>query len=177
MNLLKSNQTSFLQKLKQNTKEIENYIEKLYNEEYIENFENILLKKDTDFMTLIRENVKITLEDNYSNELLEDELLIRIIKEKETNLYTNQYLIDKEKLNESLLKINKDYYQKFTFLKHCKYQSNNPIHCCNENNNFIIVQNLDNSNEDKIDSIICTNCLKSYKSTFIKLYCDFCQIN
>ena len=61
MNLLKSKQTSFLQKLKQNTKEIENYIEKLYNEEYIENFENILLKKDTDFMTLIRENVKITL--------------------------------------------------------------------------------------------------------------------
>ena len=176
MNQLKSNHTSFLQKLKQNPKEIENDIEKLYNEEYVENFENILLKKDIDFMKLISENVKITLEDKYSNESLENEIIIGILKEKETNLYTNQYLIDKEKLNESLLKLNKDY-QKFTFLKHCKYQSNNPIHCCNENNNFTIIQNSDNSKENKIDSIICTNCLKSYKSTFIKLYCDFCQIN
>ena len=173
-NFGKQNQTSFLQKIEENSKEIEEEIEKIYEEEYNENFEYILLKKDSDFMKLIRENVKITLVDKYKSECLENELLLKILKEKEKNLYSNNYLIDKEKINESLLKINKEENnQKFSFLKHCKYQSNNPIHYCNESNNFMTIIN----SEKKIDLIICLNCLKSYKSSFIKLYCDFCQIN
>ena len=98
-NFGKQNQTSFLQKIEENSKEIEEEIEKIYEEEYNENFEYILLKKDSDFMKLIRENVKITLVDKYKSECLENELLLKILKEKEKNLYSNNYLIDKEKIN------------------------------------------------------------------------------
>ena len=166
----------FLLKLN-NTNEIEEEINKIYIDEYNENFEEILLKKDSDFMRYIRESVKISLEEKYPIEAFDNEIFQKIIKTTEKNIYLRNYLIDKENLINTLKVKNKGYIengQLFFSLKHCKFQNDIPIHDCNENNNFIKV-NEPNSN--KIDSLICTNCLKCYKINFIKLYCDFCQIN
>ena len=52
-----------------NIEDLEEKIKKIYIEEYNENFENILLKKEADFLLNISENVKITLEEKYSKEI------------------------------------------------------------------------------------------------------------
>ena len=83
----------FLLKLN-NTNEIEEEINKIYIDEYNENFEEILLKKDSDFMRYIRESVKISLEEKYPIEAFDNEIFQKIIKTTEKNIYLRNYLIE-----------------------------------------------------------------------------------
>ena len=166
----------FIKKLN-NIKELEDEISQIFNDEYNENFEEILLKKDSDFMRYISDSVKIILDEKYPNDAFENEIFQKIFKSTERNLYIKNYLIDKENLINTLKIKNKQYIENgqiFSSLKHCRLQSVTPIHNCNENNNFIKVSE---PNSNKIYSLICSNCLKCYKIDFIKLYCDFCQVN
>ena len=163
----------------ENLEEIEEKIKKIYIEEYNENFEDILLKKDGEFLLNISENVKIFLEDKYSKEIYKIPNFINKLKSIERNLYYNMYLIDKEKIINNLKNKNIEYIkngEKFFYLKHCKYQNDIPLHNCNKNNNFILIPNEDKNSKEKIYALTCTNCLRSYKINFIKLYCNFCQI-
>ena len=52
----------FIKKLN-NIKELEDEISQIFNDEYNENFEEILLKKDSDFMRYISDSVKIILDE------------------------------------------------------------------------------------------------------------------
>ena len=178
MNNSISNNEKPLMKKSENYAEIEKKVEKYYEEEYNENFEYILIKKDGEFLKFINDNVKYLIEEKLLTEIYEKESFINKIKEIEKNLYYKKYTLDKELLIKTLKEKNIDYIEKgenFFFLKHCKFQSNIPYHKCNKKNNFIIIPNEENP--DKIYGIICTNCLHSYKSNLIKLYCDFCQID
>ena len=74
-----------------NIEDLEEKIKKIYIEEYNENFENILLKKEADFLLNISENVKITLEEKYSKEIYKITNFIDKLKSIEKNLYYNMY--------------------------------------------------------------------------------------
>ena len=185
---------NFLNKFR-NQKQIENEIFRIYEEEYNELFENILIKEESIFIQNLSKNVKLTLIELFSETVLENEKIISSINLMERHFYKNMYLYDREKLLKTLKYKGKFFIengQNFSFLKHCSYQKNEPNHICNKKNNFIIVLDTDYKEDLKgiknihrkgssteyniIYAIICTNCLKSYKSNYIKLFCNFCSI-
>ena len=185
---------NFLNKFR-NQKQIENEIFRIYEEEYNELFENILIKEESIFIQNLSKNVKLTLIELFSETVLENEKIISSINLMERHFYKNMYLYDREKLLKTLKYKGKFFIengQNFSFLKHCTYQKNEPNHICNKKNNFIIVLDTDYKADLKgiknihrkgssteyniIYAIICTNCLKSYKSNYIKLFCNFCSI-
>ena len=185
---------NFLNKFR-NQKQIENEIFRIYEEEYNELFENILIKEESIFIQNLSKNVKLTLIELFSETVLENEKIISSINLMERHFYKNMYLYDREKLLKTLKYKGKFFIengQNFSFLKHCSYQKNEPNHICNKKNNFIIVLDTDYKADLKgiknihrkgssteyniIYAIICTNCLKSYKSNYIKLFCNFCSI-
>ena len=185
---------NFLNKFR-NQNQIENEIFRIYEEEYNELFENILIKEESIFIQNLSKNVKLTLIELFSETVLENEKIISSINLMERHFYKNMYLYDREKLLKTLKYKGKFFIengQNFSFLKHCSYQKNEPNHICNKKNNFIIVLDTDYKADLKgiknihrkgssteyniIYAIICTNCLKSYKSNYIKLFCNFCSI-
>ena len=185
---------NFLNKFR-NQKQIENEIFRIYEEEYNELFENILIMEESIFIQNLSKNVKLTLIELFSETVLENEKIISSINLMERHFYKNMYLYDREKLLKTLKYKGKFFIengQNFSFLKHCSYQKNEPNHICNKKNNFIIVLDTDYKADLKgiknihrkgssteyniIYAIICTNCLKSYKSNYIKLFCNFCSI-
>ena len=185
---------NFLNKFR-NQKQIENEIFRIYEEEYNELFENILIKEESIFIQNLSKNVKLTLIELFSETIFENEKIISSINLMERHFYKNMYLYDREKLLKTLKYKGKFFIengQNFSFLKHCSYQKNEPNHICNKKNNFIIVLDTDYKADLKgiknihrkgssteyniIYAIICTNCLKSYKSNYIKLFCNFCSI-
>ena len=106
----------------ENLEELESKIEKIYIEEYNENFEDILLKKEGEFLHNISENVKFFIEDKYSKEIYKIPNFINKLKSIERNLYYNMYLIDKEKIINNLKNKNIEYIkngEKFFYLN-CK---------------------------------------------------------
>ncbi len=194
MNAIFKKYNNFLLLL-ENPKNLEIQIIKYFEEEYNELFEEILIKSDKDFMDNLIFNAKFLIEDNYSSEAMKNPTLIQITKNKEREFYM-KFQKDKENLKKILKYKGKDFIgngQHFLFLKHCIYQKDIPLHICNEKNNFVTVLKEVSSEEIKeiknltrrkslseyknIDAIICTKCLKSYKSNYIKLFCDFCKIS
>ena len=176
-------------------KQIENEVLRIYEEEYNEIFQNILIKSQSIFMDNLQKRVKSMLEDLYSPKILENEKVSIALNSIEKIIYQNYYIYDKEKLAKILKYKGKDFIengQNFPFLKHCIYQNNEPLHFCNQKNNFIIVLDTDfkvdlngikkihrkgsSTEYNVIYVIICRNCLKSYKANYINLFCNFCSI-
>ena len=73
--------------LSNSSKNLEEEIEKMYNNEYDDLFEDIIRKKEGDFMRSIVYNVRISIIDKYTEESLENENLRKIRKDIERNLY------------------------------------------------------------------------------------------
>ncbi len=179
--------------LLENPNNLEAQITKYFEEEFNELFEDILIKSDKEFMDNLLFNSKFVIEDNFSSDAMKNSTLIQIIKKKEREFYV-KLKMDKEKLTKVLKYKGKDFIgngQNFSFLKHCIYQKDIPIHMCNEKNNFVTVltefstgineiKNIKRRNSlseyKNIDAIICTNCLKAYKGNYVKLLCNFCKI-
>jgi hypothetical protein len=125
---------NFLNKFR-NQKQIENEIFRIYEEEYNELFENILIKEESIFIQNLSKNVKLTLIELFSETVLENEKIISSINLMERHFYKNMYLYDREKLLKTLKYKGKFFIengQNFSFLKHCSYQKNEPNHICNK---------------------------------------------
>ena len=105
-------------------KQIENEVLRIYEEEYNEIFENILIKSQSIIMDNLKKRVKSMLEDLYSPKILENEKVLIALNSIEKIIYQNYYLYDKEQLSKSLKYKGKDFIengQNFPFLKHCIY--------------------------------------------------------
>ena len=167
-------------------------ISHMYEEEYQELFENILLIKKEKFLQNLHSHIKLLLEDKYTSHCLDHTELISII-EKSEKKYNLIYSEDIKLINNCLEKENISFNNKnkyiekgenFIFLKHCKFQDEIPIHCCNKSNNFYLLK-IEKTKKLKysikkyseIFAVLCTNCFQIYKSNFIKLYCNFDSIN
>ena len=178
---MKNKYDNFLEKL-QNENSFKEEIENIYLNDYNDLFEDILLKKDSDFIKTLFDYVKISLEELYSSKIFKNVEFIMLIKTIETNFYKNIYLKEKNLFENTLNYKNIDFISNgeiFNFLKHCKFQEKIPLHSCNESNNFILVFKEKNNKKinDEIFGIICTKCKKVYKSNLINLYCNYCNKN
>jgi hypothetical protein len=72
--------------LSKSTINLEEEIKKMYNDEYEELFEDIIRKKEGEFMKSIFDNIRISIIDKFSEEVFEDENLTKKMKEIEKNL-------------------------------------------------------------------------------------------
>lgn len=125
---------SFIMKF-QTQMQIEKEVLRIYEEEYDEIFENILIKSQSIFMKNLDKRIKSMLEELYTPKILENEKVLIAIKSVEKIIYQDYYLYDKEKLSKILHYKGKDFIengQNFSFLKHCIYQNNEPLHFCNQ---------------------------------------------
>ena len=164
----------------------------IYEEEYQELFENILIIKKEPFLQTLHSHIKLLLKDKYTCQCLEHEELISLL-EKYEKKYNTIYFEDMKIINNCLVKENilinnKNKYiengENFLFLKHCKFQDETPLHSCNKSNNFLLLK-IEKTKKLKysikkyseIFAVLCTNCFQIYKSNFIKLYCNFDSIN
>ena len=177
-----------LKKLEQFKDEISH----IYEEEYQEEFENILLIKKDKFLQKLNYHIKLILKDKYTSKCLEHSELVSYLSEFEQK-YNDIYSEDIKTINYCLEKENNftsnklKYIKKgesFIFLKHCKFQDETPLHFCNKDNNFYLlkvekIKKLKYSIKkySSIFAVLCTNCFRIYKSNFIKLYCNFDSIN
>ena len=168
-------------------------ISHMYEEEYQELFENILLENKEIFLENLHSHIKLLLKDKFTSQCLDHTELISIL-EKYEKKYNIIYSEDIKTINsclekENILLNNKNnkYIEKgenFNFLKHCKFQDEIPLHSCNKSNNFFLLK-IEKTKKLKyyikkyseIFAVLCTNCFQIYKSNFIKLYCNFDSIN
>jgi len=78
-------------------------LSELYLTEFDEKFDQILIKKETEFMNLYLKRVSATLQDMYSNDCLENEDLTIMMKKNEIEIYEKhfkpQFNLLKEALN------------------------------------------------------------------------------
>ena len=179
--------------LLQTPNELETKISKLFEDEFNELYEDILIKTDKEFLETLLFNTKFSIEDNFSSEAMTNVTLILIL-EKVKQFYFQEFQKEKLKLTK-VLKLKGEMFiengQQFSFLKHCINQNDIPLHKCNEKNNFItvltessfhiydIVNNYrrnSHSEYKNIYAIICTKCKKAYKSNYITLFCNCCKI-
>ena len=167
-------------------------ISHIFDEEYQELFENILLTKKDNFLKTLHSNIKLLLKDKYTSHCLEHTELILLLDKYEKK-YNTIYSEDMKIINNCLSKDNiilnnKNKYvqngDNFIFLKHCKFQEEIPLHSCNKSNNFYLLK-IEKTKKLKysikkyseIFAVLCMNCFQIYKSNFIKLYCNFDSIN
>ena len=180
--------------LLENPNELELKISKIFEEEFNELYEDILIKPDKEFLDNLLFNTKFSIEDHFSSEAMTNVTLILIL-EKVKQYFFHEFQKEKQKLLK-VLKLKGETFiengQQFSFLKHCIKQNDIPLHKCNEKNNFITVltessfqikdimnnnhRRNSNSEYKNIYAIICTKCKKSYKSNYITLFCNCCKI-
>ena len=181
----------FLHRLKK-YEQFKEEISHIFDEEYQELFENILLTKKENFLKTFYFHIKLLLKDKYTSHCLEHAELISLMDKYEKK-YNLIYSEDMKIINNCLSKDNiilnnKNKYiengENFIFLKHCKFQEETPLHSCNKKNNFYLLK-IEKTKKLKysikkyseIYAVLCMNCFQIYKSNFIKLYCNFDSIN
>ena len=106
---------NFLEKF-QNENSFKEEIEKIYLNDYNDLVEDILLKKDSDFIKTLFDYVKISLKELYSSKIFKNVEFIMFIKNIETNFYKNIYLKEKNLFEKTLNYKNIDFFSNGEFL-------------------------------------------------------------
>ena len=150
-------------------KNIMNFIEN----EYEEIFSEILIMLKKQFLSNIRKGAFSILEDLYTDKFKQDikfeSLFEENFKQIEEKYENNYNFLKQEWLNYTQNKNDTNYLTKYR--KHCFNDSEFASHnCTNKENKFILI--LKNNN---IEFVICSNCQKVYKSTFILCKCFSCD--
>ena len=159
-----------------NTQEMSTKIKSFLLKEYEEIFPGILTMSKKQFLQNIKKSVFLTLEDLYTNIIKEDTQLQDIFNKnfiKIEDKYEDNYnLLKKEWENFSKNTKKQDYLTKYR--KHCFEDSEYATHnCSNKDAKFILISKDDN--KDNIEFVICSNCKKAYKSSFILCKCFHCD--
>ena len=172
-----------ISKFNEEMKNFEEMSQKIMNffiNEYEELFPEILIMSKKQFLLNVKKGANLTLEDLYTNKMKENSKFhslfddnLKKIEEKydsDHNLLKNKF----EECNKN--KNDQNYLTKYR--KHCFYDSEYASHnCSNKDTKFILINNDDNNdnNNDNIKFVVCSNCLKSYKSSFILCKCFYCD--
>ena len=160
-----------------NLEEMSKKIKNLLIIDYEAIFPEILLMSKNQFLSNIKKGVYSNLEDLYSNNVKSDTKLksviddnLKIIEEKyETNY--NLLKIEWNNFNEN--KNDKNYL--CCYRKHCFNDTDYASHNCKENDSKFIVITINNNENNKNEFVICSNCQKVYKSSFILCKCFHCD--
>jgi hypothetical protein len=154
-----------------NPKAFEDKIYALYQKEFEDKLENILLYNEKEFMNSLTAGVYIDLEDLYSSYILGEQIVQDLIKKNERiveeTLYYSHYQILNKAWNDYVNKTNE-----FTCLsnyrKHCRYSKAFAKHTCEGD----FIQVLE---KGKTKYVICMECRKSYMHDSILMYCNKCD--
>ena len=177
------------QKEKKEEKSFEEKLEIMFQEEYDENLEDILILEEEPFLQQIKDGVHLILENMFPEISLTDEKITKLNDENMENIhkkYNHDYfLINKEYssfIKQSKRRTNSESLLK-RFRKHCllteEYASHNccPIKEVGKQNNtchFICVYSADA--KKKIKFVVCELCKKVYYSSYILSLCNKCNV-
>ncbi len=154
-------------------------IKNLYDPEFEEMFQDILISSKEDFLDNISNNVNSILTDMYSEEALKDENLENILTEFDKKV-EKDYNLHYEILNKCYKnferenrrgKLNENNYLS-NFRKHCSETDDIPYHNC-QNNTLSKFYQIEENGEIKY--VICSECQKVYFSTMILCHCVNCN--
>ena len=160
-----------------NLEEMSKKIKNLLIIDYEAIFPEILLISKNQFLSNIKKGVYSNLEDLYTNNVKNDPKLKTLIDD-------NLKIIDeKYEINYNLLKIewanfNENKNEKNhlrSYRKHCFNDSEYASHNCKDNDSKFIVISINNNESNKSEFVICSNCQKVYKSSFILCKCYHCD--
>ena len=180
--------------------ELKNCLDELYEKEFFEVFNEILILSKINFFEAITTNIKNSLIDKYNKDILNNGNYLSLIKScknryekkydeclKEINLFLDDYKksIKKEYKNDYIT----------NFRKHCLQTDYYARHKCSSNKNmgfFISIPNYENSNkynnttkfsnknelnQNSVKYVICMACKKIYLSKKFLTFCSYCEIN
>ena len=189
----------------QNTKEFEQNILNKYINEFEEKFSNILILSESEFMINFRKRMISILQNEYSEEAFEDDIINYDIKIAEKKIYENFFRPIKNLLlkaffdYESMLKstrnkIPSDIFITTNFKRHCLNSDNFAFHSCNSKfipvyTNYIndselikgdLLNKIPNDGlkiiaDKKFNSLTFVICIGCKKSYFSKEIQMFCQ--
>ena len=162
-----------------NVEEISKKIENFFIKDYEAIFPEILLISKNQFLSNIKKGVYSTLEDLYTDNIKFDKTFQSLVddnlKKIEKKYEINYKLLKKEWTNYNYNKNKNDINYLINYRKHCFYDSEYASHNCNNNNSKFIVISINNDNNEN-EFVICLNCQKIYKSSFILCKCFYCDI-
>lgn len=159
---------------------IENDLFPIYNEEYSDIYQNILIDSKSSFLQNLTDRVILFIKSkelDYSKDSLE-----KMLKYFNDTIYQHDYLKSKAAFNQVKAKMNPSshshlhplqvkadiQYFKSNYIKHCK-ESKVALHTCGNS----LIQF--NDKQTSTSYILCINCKTIYKPTLIKLQCDNCD--
>jgi tRNA A-37 threonylcarbamoyl transferase component Bud32 len=154
-----------------NIEKFENKIHSLYEKEFEEKLENILICKDNEFMSSLTAGVNIDLEDIYCTDVLGESLVVELLMKYEQiihdSLYYIQYMALKNAWDDYVNKIH-EFSLLSHYRKHCRYSKAYAKHSCD--GSFIQVEE-----EGMTKYVICVECKKCYLHDAILMYCKKCD--
>ena len=136
----------------------------LFQEQYKDNIDDILILKEEMFLDQLREGIQLLLEENYSDNCLSDDRLMKLIIDNMDEIQ-KQYNHDYSLINKAWLSYEKvskrrtnNEYLLSNFRKHCISTEDHALHNCYsggraKNCHFIFVYNADVRKEIKF--VIC----------------------
>ena len=140
---------------------LEKELKDIYETQYNDIFPKILIKTQSEFISLLKEKVLLHLK-------IINKTSVNSLNSKYLEIYTNIYIRDKSKVSKGLEDINKNknlqeqYLEPLNCYIHC-FKCSSIFHKCK--NKVIIYKN----------NIYCLNCQKVYNENQIKLYCNECK--
>ena len=161
-----------------NEKALIEKIQKMYELEFDEMFQDILISSKEDFLDDISNNINTLLTDMYSEQSLKDETLEKILTDFDNDV-EKDYNYHFEILNKAFKnferdnrrgKLNENSYLN-NFRKHCAETDDIPYHNCQ--NSLSKFYQIEENGEIKY--VICSDCQKVYLSSMILCHCANCN--
>ena len=155
-----------------NIEKISEFILNIFNMEYAEIFQDILLLSKETFLNNIKKNIFDKLQKMYTEKIKENKdyrILIENNFKKLEEKYDYDYNIIKNNLPKEENKNAINYLN--NYLKHCFYDNEYANHNCEANSKFIKIYDKNNN----IVFVICNNCNKVYLTSFILCKCFYCN--
>ena len=153
-----------------------NQIYQLYEQEFINFCENILIENQNDFLDRFYEKMDLILKNDYGENIFDKIPSLYLTKKQcENKFITDTYW----PMRELCLNAQKNFHSNnnnntpkylTNFRPHCLFDQV-PLHTCGSK----FIQVFDK--EDKIKYVICSGCDKCYYSNFIAMNCHYCQID
>ena len=154
-------------------------ISNIFDQEFTDILSDILLISKENFLSYVQKNVFSLLEKIYTEKIRENNELQKLMDNNITKIeskYDSEYNILKNAVsnisNDKQIKEFKKIQYLKKYRKHCFYDNDFANHNCKNDSKFIILKNK----IDKIEYVICNNCHKVYRASFILCKCFHCDM-
>ena len=153
----------------------------IFQKEFIDSCETILLEKQTPFLEAFFSKISLVIKFKFGENIYQKntnlyELTNQCENQFITNVYTPMYKLCNNSLQKYFSSPKKTEY-KFNFIPHC-FNNFIALHTCGSK--FLPIFQTSNNPIKKTKILlylICTECKKCYYGSSIKMYCEHCKLN